>query len=439
MKNRWDIDQEAKCNSRYPALRNLSVRSTFLFINFFLIITAYYQLKPASRSLFIEAIGAKQLPYVWILTAFATLIFISLYSRMVQRFTRINVVMVTCMVISLMLLFSRTVFSFAHPATVIGLYVFVDIISIVLVEQFWSLANAIYSTREGKSWYGFVGTGGLVGGVVGGSFASLLVSRTSLQTPDLLITAAVTILMIFTLTWAMGRFGIYCESGNYKPSPMTDKKSFSRLINNRYLLTIGGLLLFAQLVSPLIEYQFLNTIEQVFSEREERTAYLSFFFGIMSLVSIGINLGVTPLIHKRWGTLAGLMFQPVMIAFCSMIFMMVPTTFAISATKISDRGLSYSINRASKELLYIPIEPVLIYQAKAWLDMLGYRLFKVLGSFIILLVTQWLPFSIGIIHLSWITIALCGIWILLIQAIKTEYQKLTQEEMDDFIMETTAT
>ena len=152
------------------ALRVLGVRSTFLFVNFFLIITAYYQLKPASRSLFIEAMGARQIPYAWILTAIATIVFISFYNRMVVKYTRINVVMGTCLVISIALALYRLLFNFPSPAIAVGFYVFVDIIGIVLVEQFWSLTNAIYTTQEGKSWYGFVGTGGLVGGVAGGAF-----------------------------------------------------------------------------------------------------------------------------------------------------------------------------------------------------------------------------------------------------------------------------
>ncbi len=109
--------------------------------------------------------------------------------------------------------------------------------------------------------------------------------------------------------------------------------------------------------------------------------------------------------------------------------MMNPTNFFISATKICDRGLSYSINRASKELLYVPIDPVLIYQAKAWLDMLGYRLFKVFGSFIILLVTQWLPVSMSIVQLSWFTTVLCGVWIFLVMTLRREYRTMVKNKI----------
>ncbi len=427
-KNKLNAESDFECNGKYIALRRLGVRSSFLFMNFFLIITAYYQLKPASRSLFLEAMGAKQLPYVWILTAVATIIFISFYNRIVKQYSRINVVMGTCLMISLALILFRFLLSTPGPLVAVGFYVFVDIVGVVMVEQFWSLANAIYSTREGKSWYGFVGTGGLVGGVAGGSISALLISKTSLQTPDLLISASATILIIFSLTWAMGRFGMYCESNSINPMKPGNGSRLKNLLSNHYLLLIGSILLIAQLISPLIEYQFLNTIEESFPNREDRTAYLSAFFSVMSLISIGINLGLTPIIHKVFGTIAGLLAQPFMISASSMFFMAMPSDLSISIAKISDRGLSYSINRASKELLYVPIDPVLIYQAKAWLDMLGYRLFKVLGSFIILLLTQWLPVSIELVYLSWVSIFFCGIWIFCIMALRLEYQSMAANE-----------
>jgi AAA family ATP:ADP antiporter len=90
------------------------------------------------------------------------------------------------------------------------------------------------------------------------------------------------------------------------------------------------------------------------------------------------------------------------------------------AMKIADRGLSYSINRASKELLYIPVDPVRTYQAKAWIDMLGYRLFKVAGSFLIIAFTGVLDVP----GLSWLTCGICVAWLVLIAALGREYARI---------------
>ena len=82
-------------------------RAGILFTNFFLIILAYYQVKPASRSLFVEYLGADRLPYVWIGTALTLWIFIGFYNRIVERHARFNVVLGTCVAVALLLVAFR--------------------------------------------------------------------------------------------------------------------------------------------------------------------------------------------------------------------------------------------------------------------------------------------------------------------------------------------
>ena len=424
--NSTNQSPDPDCNGKYMVLQKLGVRASFLFVNFFLIITALYQLKPASRSLFIEALGAERLPYAWIITALTMVVFITYYHRLVARHSRFNVVLGTCLTISSLLVLFRFLIELPGPIVAVCFYVFVDILSVVLVEQFWSLTDSIHTTREGKSWYGFVGTGGLIGGIAGGGLSALLIQHTRLQTPDLLVTAAVTIGIIFVLTWMMGYIGLYCEVEHVARAEAAGKGGWRVLGQSRYLMLIAAVLLLAQLVSPIIDYQFLNTVEASYPEREARTAFISLFFSVMGFISVGINLAITPLIHRFFGTIAGLLIQPLMISLFSWAFLFQPTLFIGSAAKISDRGLSYSINRASKELLYIPIDPVIIYQAKAWIDMFGYRMFKVSGSFLILLFTQWLPVSLGIAQLSWITLSICAAWIAIIMVLRHEYDRVCE-------------
>lgn len=415
-----------ECAIRYPQLKRPGVRTLFLFVNFFLIIMALYQLKPASRSIFIEAVGSKQLPYVWITTALAMAVFIAYYHRLVERVSRFQVVLGTCLVVGLSLILFRFILVHPRPVLAVAFYVFVDIFSVILVEQFWSLTNSIYTTQEGKVWYGMVGTGGLVGGVLGSGFAALLIKHTPLNTPDLALSAAAIIGIIFALTWTMNRFGMYCgvETATVE-KPLAG--GWQILRHSRYLLLIAGILLLAQLVSPIIEYQFLNTVEGAYPDREARTAFLSYFFGIMGITGIGVNVIVTPLIHRGFGAIAGLILQPLIMMVCSWFFLLQPSLFAGIAAKISDRGLSYSINRASKELLYIPVDSVVIYQAKAWIDMVGYRVFKVAGSLLILLFTQWLPFAAGVAQLSWLSIVICLVWTALIMLVRYDYVMLCEK------------
>jgi ATP:ADP antiporter, AAA family len=419
-------NKQLECSVRYPVLRSQGIKAGIFFLDFFLVITTLYQLKPASRSLFIEYLGSAGLPYIWIAVALSMGIFISVYHQLVARFNRQNIVLGSTLAFGAALLIFRVWFLFPGKVATIFFYVFVDILGVVLVEQFWSLVNSVYSTREGKAWYGFVGTGGLLGGVAGGGVAALLLRYTPMTTRDLLISAAVTLFIIFTLTVIMGRFGLFCEVDGAEPAG-TPEPPGQRVSYKRYLVLIAAILLMSQLLSPVIDYIFMNRVESAYSDVDARTTFLSVFFSLLSMVSIGVNLLITPLINRLLGPIAGLLAQPLAIIVFSFLFLSSPTLFFAGATKIGDRGLSYSINRASKELLYVPIGSLLIYRAKAWIDMLGYRLSKSFGSVIILAVNWLTAEPSRLAYLSMIAIIICGIWLALVALMGKEYRKVQTE------------
>ena len=409
-------------------LQGALLRSLVFSLDFFLIITALYQLKPASRSLLIEALGADSLPYVWIGSAVALLVAIAVYRKMLIRFGRVQVVLASCLSFAVALVAFRLLAATHASWVAVAFYIFVDIFGVVLAEQFWSLADGTYRTEEGRRWYGFVGTGGLAGGVAGGILAALLIRYTPVQTPDLMLVAAAIVGLILGLTWAMDRWGLLQRTGEIAPHEAVAAKvgGWRLIAGNRYLVLIAAALLLAQAISPLVEYQFLHIIEATYPEREARTAALSLFFSVMGGVSIAVNLVLTPLILNYLGVLAGLLVQPLALSVSTGAFMLQPTLIPAAIMKISDRGLSYSINRAAKELLYIPVEPLLMYQAKAWIDMFGYRLFKAMGSLIIIALSQWSLVGNGVADLGWVALGGCVVWAWVLVTLNREYQFLTR-------------
>jgi len=404
----------------------LAKRAAVLFLDFFLIILAYYQVKAASRSILIEYWGADRFPYVWIASALVLLGFIGFYHRWVERHSRLRVVLGSLIAFMAALATFRSLFAEDLAAAAIAFYIFVDVFSVILVEQFWSLTNAITSTEEGKRSYWFVGTGGLTGGLVGGLLGAALVRFTPMTTPDLLLSSAATLGLVFALTLLMARMGLYRERPGERGA-VSAAGGWRALVRSRYLLLIAAALLCAQLAQPVVEFQFLKMVEASYTELDARTTFISTFFSVLGITSIAVNLVLTPVIHRYLGVIAGMMTQPIMLMLFSFGFMTYSTLAMAGAMKIADRGLSYSINRASKELLYIPVDPVRTYQAKAWIDMLGYRLFKVLGSGLILLFTQWLPVSLGVAALGWLTVAICTLWLGIIAVLAREYSGFSLE------------
>ena len=399
--------------------KGLFGRSVSLFFNFLLVILAYYQVKAASRSLLIEFGGPDAFPYVWIGSAAVLLGFIGVYNRLVARFSRIQIVTGSLMLFALLLVLFWFLLRHGGIYSAVTFYIFVDIFSVVLVEQFWSLSNTINRQEEGRRSYWFIASGGLIGGIAGGALSASLIAYTPMQTADLLLSCALLLVVTAAFTLNMWRRGLF-EELSADECMKLDGEGLAALFRSRYLILIAVIICFSQLAEPVVEYQFLHAISEHFPDRDLRTRYISHFFSVLGLVAVAINMFVTPFVHRRLGALAGLMVQPLSICVASVGFMLHSTLNAAAIMKISDRGLSYSINRASKELLYIPVDPVNTYQVKAWIDMLGYRLFKVLGSGLILVATQWSLVQASADQLGWLTLAICAAWIVAIRMLATE-------------------
>ncbi|MGH8454849.1 MAG: Npt1/Npt2 family nucleotide transporter, partial [Nevskiales bacterium] len=389
--------------------------------------------KPASRSLFLEYADAAQLPYVWTASAVLLLALMPLYQRILRRYSRINIVIGTCLLIVALLVAFRIWMLTPGTAVAVGFYILVDIFSVVLVEQFWSLTNSVYRSAEGRRWYGLIASGGLLGGLIGGLVAGWLLKATPVTTADLLLVAASIITLMIALTLLLARHGLYREHPQHvrlDEVPTAVVEGWRALRGNRYLALIALMLLMSQIAEPIVEYQFMHLVEQAYPEREARTAYLSHFLSVLSGIALLVNLLVTPLIHRRLGAVAGLLVQPLLLGVAALTFALQSRLFVGAAMKIADRGLSYSINRASRELLYVPVDPATIYRAKAWIDMVGYRAFKIAGNAVILLLTQWLPWKLSYEQLSWVVLGFCGLWIWAVLRVREDYSAVSRAALN---------
>ncbi len=108
------------------------------------------------------------------------------------------------------------------------------------------------------------------------------------------------------------------------------------------------------------------------------------------------------------GAIGGLVVRPLILAGGSVLFMILPVV---------------NIAAVFRVLLYVPMSTATVYQAKAWKDMLGFRMFKVGSGVIILLTTKIAqPFSLA--QLSLVVMAICVSWTAAIVSIRSRYAEL---------------
>lgn len=403
-------------------------KALLLFLNLFLVLLAYYHVKPARSSIFLEYSTADTLPWVWIASAGVLFLLMPFYQLLLRKFGRYYLTQGACMLFAmLMVLYWQLMNTGAADSAVgaISFYILIDVFSVLLVEQFWSLSDSVFKTKNAKKWFGLVAAGGLVGSSAGGWLSSAWLEYTFLKTNDLLLIAGGIIMVVSIISYYLAKHSFYDKNPLNLPK-RSQIASWKILRENNYLLLIAVILLLAQLAQPIVDYQFMSAVEQTYTEKEERTAFFSMFFGTLSFFALLVNLIVTPIIHRYLGVVAGLLVQPLLLGAISVFFMFSPSILMATLTKGIDRGLSWSINRASRELLYVPIAADTIYQAKGWIDMFGYRAFKVFGAGIVALCTVGLPdpFSMG--QLALLVVVICIVRIMMMVMVGQRYKAMLE-------------
>ena len=116
------------------------------------------------------------------------------------------------------------------------------------------------AARRGKRWYGFIGIGGLLGGMLGGGIVAGLLDKTTLVTVDLLLVSAAILVLVFAVNFWMGRLGLY-EEQPVEGEPIIAEGDWRVLFQSRYLMLIAALLLFSQICQPIVEFQFIKSVE----------------------------------------------------------------------------------------------------------------------------------------------------------------------------------
>jgi ATP:ADP antiporter, AAA family len=367
--------------------------------------------RPATESFFLEKCGPQTLPWVWLAVALTALTVTTLYNRFsanvdlgklfaVCAFTACGVEVVLLLLIPA-----------APKLCAFALYVWKDIYIVVLVEVFWTFANATYRVHVARWIYGVFlasgGAGGLIGNFTVGPIAKQIGTTQALWlvAPGFILTGAASF-------FAMR--GVVRPSGQAAASY---SEGFRRVRQSRYLQLIVALVAVSQLVVTLVDYQFNQALTLAYPELDKRTAIVGQVYGYISIFETTLQLA-SGLVLRVLGVSASLIGVPLMLAATIVGSVLVPTFRATAVAKITSKALDYSLGRASKELLYIPLPYAEKAQGKAIVDVLTYRTAK--GGVSILLLV--LP-AAAALPLSGLFIA---VWLAIAAGLTAKFRSLTQ-------------
>ncbi len=350
--------------------------------------------------------------------------FTYLYKKISRR---LLVISVSGLMAILFILYGRMLASPGH-FDIWSFYIFGDMYNTALVTLFWAFTNDIFTSEQARRSYGFVGLGGILGGVVGATYVTLLVE--SVGREMLMYMSVIPMLLIAVIGVIIDKR----EGAPKKPDSMPDQPKSNvalegaRLVlNSKYLLAIAAMLGVYELVSNIVDFQLSAAIALFVEGDLERDAYFGLVGIITNLAAVFVQMFVTGLVMINFGVGIALLLLPIMIAFGSLGFFIVPSLLFATIMSASDNSLNYSIQQSAKEALYTPTPRDVKYKAKAFIDMFIQRGAKAVAVFLNIGMAVYFGLE-NVFWLSLFVLFMIVLWILLVRYMGREFKSLARHE-----------
>ena len=162
--------------------------AALLTLSVFLLLTSYYVLKVVREPLILAAGGATLKSYTSAAQAVLFLFLVPAYSALASRVNRtrliatVTVFFIVNIVVFYVLAMANT------PGLGIAFFIWVGIFNMMIVAQFWSYANDVYTPEQGKRLFAIIGFGQTMGAVFGGFLSRQLIK--TLHVYQLMLVAA---------------------------------------------------------------------------------------------------------------------------------------------------------------------------------------------------------------------------------------------------------
>ena len=462
-----------------------------LFANVFLILTAYYILKVVREALTIGGVelfglgGDEIKAYLPAVMMALLLVIVPAYGTLVNRMTRVRLLNATTGFTIATLIGFWVWGKAAGVGTAIGLsfYVYLGIVNVFLIAQFWSFANDVYTEEQGKRLFAVIALGQSTGAVLGPRIASFGTDRVF----DLLLASAGLLGLCLVLYHVSNRLAP--ETGQAASRDVSDGDAvatsaddsdatresagggFGLVLRKPYLLLIALMILVTNVVNTTGEYLLSNAakrhaeaavaelpadreaeIETKLAEqaesgkvadrgaaraeirasllKDERASEIGRFYGDfffwVNLVGVLTQMFLVSRILKYAGIRAALFVLPFVAFGGYMAIALTGSMAVLRVAKTAENGLDYSLQNTVKQALFLPTTRDEKYKAKAAIDTFFVRFGDTIAAGLVFVGLNVL--GIGATGFAWLNVGLVGLWIALCAGIAAHHRRLATDD-----------
>ena len=373
-----------------------------LFIYFFAFVAISITGSAARDAYFLNMVDRDYLPLMFLAVAIVLTLVIEIYSRLSKNRDLIQTTTISCLLFAFSLVFIQNKL---EGWVIPFLYVWMEVITVITITQFWILAADVFNPRQAKRLFGLLGAGGALAAIIIGSSIKYYVS---LFGSENLLLATIGFLGIVILMANLIR--PYRNTNELKNhSTKKDKKQQSDKLFTPYLKSLAIIIGLAAIVSRIIDYQFKMTAVAVFPLQDDLVSFFGKYYAITGFATMIIQLFITSRLLSRFGVLIAILILPISLMIGSLGFFLSPILAAVFLSKFSDQVFKFTVHNASIQLFWIPIKntiktklkPIIEGSIRAGLEGLS-------GILIFIVVTifntpiHYLSLSIVLISIYWI-------------------------------------
>jgi AAA family ATP:ADP antiporter len=402
-----------------------------MFAYSFLAMTAYNILKPLTRSKFIATLGADNLPYVQLAAGVLIGVLMHVYGVAIRKLPRRQVIPVTQGgIIGLLVLFWGLFKTEAAWVTV-AFYVLGLILGILLISQFWTLANDIYDARQAKRLFGFIGGGSSLGGATGAAITAFIVDEVG-SNNLLLVSAAVLAVCAGIVVAIVKRHEVH-QAGTIEEERGVGGREAVRLLFESHQLQILALVIGFAAAGAVVVEQQLNMAAEAMHEDPNSEVIAGFLARVtvyLSLTGFALQIFLTSRIHRSFGIAVALLTLPVTLGASASLILLTGTLWAVTGARIMDSTLRYTLDKTTREVLFLPLPTDLKYRAKPFIDVTMDRFSKAAAAILCLVVIK--PWGLGLDwrQLSYASLTMMGVWIVVALVARREYLRSFRASLD---------
>jgi len=406
-----------------------------LALNVFLILMAYYVLKVVREALILGGGSAELKSYMSAVQVVLLAFLVPGYGRLVANLSRMKLVnVVTALFAGCLVAF----YAAAEAGLPIGVvfFLWIGIFNLMIVAQFWSFANDVYTKDEGERLFAIVGFGASLGAVVGARAADRLIEGLGVN-PLLLLGAVLLGIQLFITNW-IDRREVERRRARAPVAraakPKSQTNAFAIVFQTRYLLLIALMLMLLNWVNTTGEYILGSIVERAaaqavaagsaLSKEAQIGSFYAKYFLMVNVIGLVLQLFFVSRIVKRWGVPVAVMILPALAFGAYNIMVFFPILTAVLAAKVAENSTDYSLNNTVRNMLFLPCTYEQKFSGKQAIDSFFVRTGDVLSAALVFVGTTMLGLSPR--GFAAVNVVLVAVWLVLAWRVGRTYAALTE-------------